>query len=73
MYEELTRYRCSSEDGSYLTVLQHRYVHITRDGGKVRRWLGAVRLTLVNGEPIRYIDVDTFEVVGTGELLRRES
>lgn len=72
MYGEMTRYRCCGEDGTYLTVVEHRYGHIAREGGKVRRWLGAVRLTLSSGEPIRYIDPDIFEVIGTGEMLRRQ-
>jgi hypothetical protein len=71
MEEELARYRCSGDDGTYLTVVEYRFVDIARHEGKVRRRLGAARLTLTDGEPIRYVDPQTFEIVRTGELLRR--
>lgn len=71
MEEELARYRCSSDDGTYLTVVEYRFVDIARREGKVRRRLGAARLALMDGEPIRYVDPQTFEIVRTGELLRR--
>lgn len=69
--EELARYRCSGDDETYLTVVEYRFVDIARLEGKVRRRLGATRLTLTDGEPIRYVDPQTFEIIRTGELLRR--
>ncbi|MEO9132162.1 MAG: hypothetical protein ABI240_13245 [Sphingomonas sp.] len=73
MEEERARYRCFGDDGTCLTVVEYRYVQIARSEGKIRRQLGACRLTLTSGEPARYIDPETFEIIGTGELLRRFS
>lgn len=71
MEEERARYRCSSDDGTYFTVVEYRYVHISRSEGKIRRQLGAARLALTDGEPIRYVDRQTFEIITSGELLCR--
>lgn len=73
MEEERARYQCASDDGTWLTVVEYRYVHISRTEGKVRRHLGAARLALTDGEPIRYVDRQTFEIVRSGELLCRLS
>lgn len=69
--EELDRYRCVGDDGSYVTVIDRRHVYLVRNGQGSRRQLGARRLALDTGEAVRYIDSETFEAVETGELLRR--
>lgn len=69
--EELGRYRCVGDDGTRLTVVEYRYVHVTRDKSGTRRHLGARQLALETGEAVRYIDAETFEVIDSGELLRR--
>lgn len=69
MEEESARYRCQGDDGSSLTVLEYRHVGRTEDGR--RRYPGARRLVLSTGEPVRYIDAVTCEVIDTGELVRR--
>lgn len=71
MEHEVDRFRCMSDDGTCLTVLEHRHIAIVDVEGKTRSLRGARRLALSTGERVRYIDANTFEVVDTGELLRR--
>jgi hypothetical protein len=71
--EELGRYRCMGDDGTALTVVEYRHIFTSSDGGTVRRQHGARWLALLDGEPVRHIDSATFEVVASGELLRREA
>ena len=72
MIEELVRHRCSGDDCTPLVVIEHCYVFTTRDKRGVRRHRGAAWSTLLNGEPVRYIDGKTFEVIATGELLSHD-
>lgn len=69
--EELARHRCLGDDGTPLVVVEYRHVFTSSDGGTVRRHHGARWLALLDGEPVRHIDAETFEVVASGELLRR--
>jgi len=69
---EIGCWRCSTEDESTVVVIE--YQHLTTHaapGAPVRRYPGARRLALSTRERARYIDEATFEVVETGELLRR--
>jgi len=70
--EELARHRCTGDDGSPLFVVEYRHVFTSRDEAGTRRHLGAAWLTLLDGEPVRYIDPRTFEVVATGELVTHD-
>lgn len=71
MEEESARYRCEGDDGSPLTVVEYRHVgHANTEAGR-RRYPGARRLALSTGQLVRYVDAVTFEVVDTGELVRR--
>lgn len=69
MVEELARHRCTGEDGTSLFVVEHRHVFTSQGGGEPRQHRGAAWTTLLNGEPVRYIDTRTFEVVATCERL----
>jgi len=69
--EELARYRCVGDDETPIIVVERRYVHLSRSGNGTRRHLGARRLTLETGEVVRLVGDDLFEVVDTGELIRR--
>ncbi|RIA43927.1 hypothetical protein DFR49_2160 [Hephaestia caeni] len=76
MEEALAHYRCAGDDGTYVTVVDYRHVAIENvaietGATGVRRRPGARRLALTTGEPVRYIDAQTFEVIASGELLRR--
>ena len=69
--EEIARHRVTGDDGSPLVVVEYRYIFTTEGEAGVRRQPGAAWLTLLDGEPVRYIDAETFEVTSTGEILRR--
>jgi hypothetical protein len=68
---ETARWRCIGDDESPVMVIEYRHTPATLLGQPVRAYPGARRLALPTGEPVRYIDATTFEVMGTGELLRR--
>ncbi|MEZ0243878.1 MAG: hypothetical protein ACAH11_10920 [Sphingomonas sp.] len=70
--EEMARHRCLGDDGTPLIVVEYRHMFTSSDGGTVRRHPGARWLALLDGEPVRPIDATTFEVVASGEMLRRE-
>jgi hypothetical protein len=70
--EELARYKCLGDDGSNVVVVEYRYVHNSHtENGSPRRYPGARHLILTTGEPVRYVDAYTFEVIESGELLRK--
>src|SRR3546814_9378331 len=70
--EELARYKCRGDDGSNVVVVEYRYVHNSHaENGSPRRYPGARHLILTTGEPVRYVDAYTFEVIESGELLRK--
>lgn len=71
MEREIGRWRCATEDGSYLTVAASQHLAMPAAGEAARYNPGARRWALSTGEPVRYIDADTVEVTETGELLRR--
>ena len=72
MIEELARHRCYGDDGTVMFVVERRHVFTTQNGSRTRQHRGAARTTLLDGEPVRYIDAATFEVVATGELLAHD-
>lgn len=70
--EEIARHRCTGDDGTPLVVVEYRYIFTTTESeAGVRRHRGSAWLSLLDGEPVRYIDAETFEVTGSGELLRK--
>jgi hypothetical protein len=52
-------------------VVEYQYIATQAPGSPVRRYPGARRLALSTGEAVRYIDAAVFELVETGEMLRR--
>jgi hypothetical protein len=72
MIEELARHPCLGDDGTPLFVVEHRHVFITQGDAGTREHRGAAWTTLLDGEPVRYIDAGTFEIVATGELLTHD-
>lgn len=72
MIEELARHRCIGDDGTSMVVVERRHVFTTQSGSRTRQHRGAARTTLLDGEPVRYIDGRTFEVIATGELLTHD-
>lgn len=71
MEQEVERIKCVGDDASQLTIIEFRYTAVLPGSRGIRILPGARRLALSTGEAVRYIDRDTFEVVCTGELLRR--
>lgn len=71
MIEECARHRCIGDDGTALTVIEYRHIFTTSEGSTSRRRPGAAWLALADGEPVRYIDAQRFEVIGSGEMIRR--
>lgn len=71
MEREIARWRCATDDESTVTVIEYQHVAAPAPGEPARHYPGARRLALSTGEPVRYIDADTVEVIQTGELLRR--
>ena len=69
--EQIARYRCTGDDGTPLVVIEYRYLFTSEGEAGVRRHRGAAWLSLLDGEPVRYIDAETFEVTRSGEMLRR--
>jgi hypothetical protein len=73
MSKELAHHRCVGDDGAPRFVREYRHVFTTQGEAGARRHLGAVRLTLLDGEPVRFIDPQRFEVIATGEQIRHDS
>lgn len=71
MDEVLARWRCLGDDGTRLVVVERRHMRSVQGETGPRRQIGARRLELEDGTAVRYIDVQTFEVVDSGEILRR--
>ena len=71
MEKEIAQWRCRTEDESLVTVIEYQHVAAQAPGGPKRRYPGARRLALSTGEVVRYIDATMFELVETGEMLRR--
>ena len=72
MIEELARHRCTGDDGTAVVVVEHRHVFTTQGDSGTRQHRGAAWSTLIDGEPVRYIDSRTFEIIATGELLAHD-
>lgn len=71
MEEAVARYRCFGDDETRLVVIEYRHLHRKPGINGIRHSLGARRLSLESGASVRYIDIETFEVIESGELLRR--
>jgi hypothetical protein len=71
MEHEVARFRCIGDDETPLIVLEYLHSEIVPGRTGARFLRGARRLALTTGEAVRYIDENRFEVVKSGELLRR--
>lgn len=61
-----------TDDGSCLDIIEYQHFRIVDMDIGVREYPGARRLVTENDEPVRYIDKMTFEIIDTGELVRRQ-
>lgn len=71
MREELSRYACMAADQTPCVVVEYRHIFMVGEADNVRRHHGSIWLALEDGEPVRLIDEQQFEVVATGEKIRR--
>lgn len=71
MERETNQFRCIGEDGSTIVVVEHQHFDRQVTNGGVRTYPGARRYALSTGELVRGIDDRAYEVIDTGELLRR--
>ena len=69
MSEDMILHRCRDSAGAMLLVVERRHIFTTHGTVGTRRQRGSARATLLDGEPVRYIDAGTFEIVATGERL----
>lgn len=69
--EVLGRFRVAGDDGSWLTVVELRHHGEVETARGACRLIGSRRLELSTSEAVRPLGRDLFEVIGTGELLRR--
>ena len=67
---ELERIRCIGDDGAMLIVVCFQLFMEVTNGAK-RRFPGARRWALLDGQAVRVIDSRTFEVTATGELITK--
>lgn len=71
LVEETARYRCVGDDGSTLVVVEYRHLRIAQGENGTRNQIGGAWTELLTGEMLRYIDAETFELISTGELIKR--
>jgi len=72
MEKELVRYRCIADDGRCVDVIEYQHFRIVDTDNGIRHYPGARRLVTANDEAVRYIDKEVFEIIDTGELVRRQ-
>jgi len=71
MEREISRTRCIGDDGSPLVVIDYQHVdHRQTDSGE-RTYPGAQRSALASGDAVRPMGDGVWEVIATGEVLRR--
>lgn len=71
MEREISRTRCIGDDGTPLVVIEYQYVERRRTESGERSYPGARRAALAGGEPVRPLGDGAWEVIATGEVLRR--
>ncbi|WP_066806818.1 hypothetical protein [Sphingomonas asaccharolytica] len=70
MERETSRTRCIGDDGSTLVVIEYQHIDHRRPMA-ASACPGARRATLAGGEPVRSLGDGVWEVIATGEVLRR--
>jgi hypothetical protein len=71
MEREISRTRCVGDDGSPLVVIEYQHVDRRRTDSGERSYPGARRWALASGEKVRPLGDGVWEVMATGEVLRR--
>jgi len=68
---EIARTRCVGDDGSPLVVIEYQHVERRKTDSGERAYPGARRSALASGGPVRSLGDGVWEVIATGEVLRR--
>jgi hypothetical protein len=71
MEREISRTRCVGDDGSSLVVIEYQHVERRQTDSGERSYPGSRRWALAGGEPVRPLGDGIWEVIATGEVLRR--
>jgi hypothetical protein len=71
MEREIARTPCIGDDGSPLVVIEYQHVERRQTESGERSYPGARRWALASGEPVRPLGAGVWEVIATGEVLRR--
>ena len=69
--EIMAHLSCRDSADRPVEVMQYRHIAISQSKRGKRRSLGAIRWTTSDGDAIRQIDRNLYEVVSSGELLER--
>jgi hypothetical protein len=62
---------CRGNANRPVEVIQYRHIDISESQRGERRSVGAIGWRTSDGEPVRQIDRNLYEVVSSGELLER--
>ena len=69
--ETMAHISCLGSADRSVEVIQYRHIAISQSKRGERRSLGAIRWRTSDGDAIRQIDRNLYEVVSSGELLER--
>ncbi len=72
MEKEISRVEARADNGTTYTVIEYQKIIETRLlSGQMSRASGTKRFALSNGGSVNYRDPETFEIVQTGEVIRK--
>lgn len=69
--EKMASMSCRGNANRQVEVIQYRHIAISESERGERRSVGAIGWRTSDGEPVRQIDRNLYEVVSSGELLER--
>lgn len=72
MRREIGRIECEDDQGRPYTVVEYQNYRVWKGMDGVAQEVPTTRaMTLRNGEPVNFVDDDTFEIVRTDTIIRR--
>ncbi|HWU73512.1 MAG TPA: hypothetical protein VN137_08495 [Sphingomonas sp.] len=71
MEREISRTRCVGDDGTPLVVIEYQHIDRRPTESGERSYPGARRSALASGEAVRPLGDGVWEVIATGEVVRR--
>jgi hypothetical protein len=70
--EEIRRFKAVDDEGNVYTVIEkQKFMHAASIDGKQSQAAGSRRLMLPDGEPVNFINDDTFEIVRSHTIIRK--